>query len=160
MKRLLIFTSVMLCFSVFGQNCKDVPELNKQIVELTKQKLKKKVGRGECWDLAQYVLDETKADWDGFEVYGKLIDPKKECIFPGDIIQFEKIKISWKEGELTYKESMMHHTAIVVEVISKNEVIIAHQNTAQTGKKVGEANLLFDRITSGKLLIYRPVRKR
>lgn len=159
MIRQLLFASVMLCFSGFGQDCGEVPDLNMQIVQLTKEKLKKKVGRGECWDLAEYVLNETKADWDGFEVYGRLIDPKKECIFPGDIIQFEKIKISWKEGNTSYKESMMHHTAIVMEVKSKNEVIIAHQNTAETGKKVGEASLIFDRITSGKLFIYRPVSK-
>ena len=139
-----------------AQNCADIPVLNAQIVQLTKGKLKKKVDRGECWDLAKYVLDEVGASWDGFERYGRLINREKECIYPGDIMQFEKIKIEWSEDNMRYKESMYHHTAIVMKVVNKNELIIAHQNTAEHGKRVGESEFKFDRVKSGKLLIYRP----
>ena len=132
--------------------------MNAEIVALTKGKVKKRVGRGECWDLAQYVLDETKAEWGGY-VYGRLIKPEKECIYPGDIIQFEKVKSKWKEGTMTYEESMKHHTAVIVKINNKNEVIIAHQNTAEHGKKVGYSVFRFDRVIAGKLMIYRPVRK-
>jgi hypothetical protein len=157
MTRILII--VLLC-SYTGysqQDCGDTPELNKRIAALAKSKLKKKVGRGECWDLAQYVLDETEAEWDEFEVYGRLIDPKKECVYPGDIIQFEKIKIKYTKGDDTFMESMYHHTAIVYEVINENEVTVLHQNTADFGKKVGNSPLNFTTITSGELFIYRPV---
>ena len=157
MNHLFFLTLLLVSSPIIAQDCDDVPVLNAQIVQLTGKKVKKKVGRGECWDLAQYVLDETGAEWDHFEVYGRLINPKKECIFPGDIIQFEKVKLKWEEGKYTYKESMMHHTAVVVEVINDNQVRIAHQNTAEFGRKVGISTLFFDRIISGRLFIYRPV---
>jgi hypothetical protein len=158
MKQFILLGFLFISLLSFGQKCGNTPEHNQEIVELAKKKIKKKVGTGECWDLAQYVLDETSSEWDHFEVYGRLINPKRECIYPGDIIQFEKVKLKWKDGKFTYTESMMHHTAVVMKVVNKNEVVIAHQNTAQTGKKVGESELFFDRITSGKYLIYRPTR--
>ncbi len=153
----IIVLTIVLSVPVFGQDCGDVPELNRKIVQLARGKIKKKVGRGECWDLANYVLTETGAEWDQLYEYGRLIDPKKECILPGDIIQFKGVKLKWKSGNATYTESMMHHTAIVTEVVNKNELRIAHQNTAQFGKKVGEAPFFFDRVISGKMKIYRPV---
>lgn len=152
----LIF--LILTFNVSAQNCDDIPAINAEIVALTRAKVKKKVGSGECWDLAQYVLDETNAKWGGYE-YGTLIKHEKECVYPGDIIQFEKIKLKWMEESTTFNESMMHHTAVIVQVINKDEVIIAHQNTADHGKKVGYSIFKFDRIMSGKLFVYRPVRK-
>jgi len=149
----------IVCFAgvSYAQDCDDIPELNRQIVQIAHKYKSKKVGRGECWDLAQLVLNETGAEWDGYEVYGRKINRKKECVYPGDIIQFEKVKLKYTEGNLTYTESMYHHTAIVKEVLSNNEVVLLHQNTAATGRKVGESNLRFDTITKGELFIYRPV---
>ena len=153
-----LFLFALFCsFQGLAQSeCDGTPALNQKIVKLAKAKHKKKVGRGECWDLAQYVLDATGAEWDGFEVYGRLIYPSNECIYPGDVIQFEKIKIEYQVGNMTYSESMRHHTAIVYKVIDSNEVILLHQNTAEHGRKVGQSNLMFDSITSGKLFVYRP----
>ena len=158
MTRLLIIL-FFVTTSAFAQDCDNAPELNKQIAKIAKSKLKKIVGRGECWDLAQYVLDGTGAEWDGYEVYGELIDRKTDCVYPGDIIQFEKIKLKYEKDGFTYSESMYHHTAIVFKVLDNNEVILLHQNTEDHGKKVGESSLKFDSITSGKLLIYRPRKK-
>lgn len=155
--RLLLFF-LLLTTSSFSQDCDSIPELNKKIVKLAKGKMRKKVDRGECWDLAKYVLDETGADWDKFEVYGDLINRKKECILPGDIIQFEGIKLKWEEGNSTYTEEMKHHTAIVYKVKSKNEIILIHQNTAAHGRKVGTTTFRLNAIKKGKLFIYRPVK--
>ncbi|MFT5779368.1 MAG: hypothetical protein ACI837_002326 [Crocinitomicaceae bacterium] len=157
MTKILIIVLLWSFNSFAQQDCGETPELNKRIAALAKGKLKKKVGRGECWDLAQYVLDETGAEWDQYEVYGRLIDPEEECIFPGDIIQFEKIKIKYIDGNETFTESMYHHTAIVYKVIDDNEVTVLHQNTADHGRKVGQSPLRFNSITSGKLFIYRPM---
>src|SRR5688572_15897370 len=33
-------------------NCDTVPELNQKVIDFVKTKLNKKVGEGECWDLA------------------------------------------------------------------------------------------------------------
>lgn len=144
-------------FWSIGQDCDDVPELNKQIVELAEAKLKKKVGTGECWDLAKYVLDATEAEWDNFEVYGERVNPKKDCIYPGDIIQFEKVKLKWEEGNFTYSETMTHHTAIVYEVSDENTLTLIHQNTGQHGKKVGLTEFRMDAMVKGEIKVYRPV---
>lgn len=155
MRILLVF--LLISASSFSQDCDTIPELNQKIVKLAKGKMRKKVDRGECWDLAKYVLDETGAEWDKYEVYGKLIDRTTDCILPGDIIQFEGIKLKWEEGNTTYTEEMKHHTAIVYKVISKDEIILIHQNTAAHGRKVGTTTFLLNAIKKGKLFIYRPV---
>jgi len=141
---------------VFSQECDSVPPLNQEIIGLAKSQMKKKVGTGECWDLAEYVLDETNAEWDRYEVYGILIDHTNDCIFPGDIIQFEKVKLAWKEDGVSYQEAMEHHTAIVSEVKDATTLILIHQNTGMHGKKVGETVFHMDAIKKGKILVYRP----
>lgn len=153
-----LLLSIFFTFQGLAQDdCGDIPNLNSQVVKLANRKLNKKVGRGECWDLAQYVLNTAGAEWDGFEVYGRLFDPEDQCVFPGDIIQFEKIKLEYEEDGFIHKESMSHHTAIVYEVLDDNEVILLHQNTADHGRKVGRSKLRFNSVTSGELLFYRPV---
>jgi len=141
--------------SVSFSQCDSVPPLNQGIVDFVNTKMNKKVGRGECWDLAKYALDEVEAKWDQSYVYGRLLS-KDECIYPGDIIQFEKVKIKYKEGNKTFTEAMPHHTAIIYETINQDEVILAHQNTGYSGKKVGTSKLKFSTIISGKYYIYRP----
>lgn len=154
--QVLLFLVFMCVQPLNAQECDDVPVLNQQIVRLADKKIKRKVGRGECWNLAQYVLNETGATWDGFEVYGRLINRDEECVYPGDIIQFENIKLEWEDDDFTYSESMKHHTAIVYDVISKNEIILIHQNTGEHGRRVGTSSMRFDAIRKGKLFIYRP----
>jgi hypothetical protein len=117
----------------------------------------KKVDRGECWDLARYVLNEVEAKWDGQYVYGQLLK-KEDCIAPGDIIQFERVVLKYKQGNKTITEKMLHHTAIVYNVRSPDHLELAHQNTGYTGKKVGKSSLLFSAIKSGSMKIYRPIR--
>lgn len=155
--RLVLILFLFITPISFSQDCDSIPEINKKIVKLAKKKIGKKVDRGECWDLAKYVLDETDATWDEFEVYGERINWKKECIKPGDIIQFEKIKLEWDDGNITYNEEMKHHTAIVQKVISEDLILILHQNTVEFGRKVGSSKLRIDAIKKGKLYIYRPV---
>lgn len=152
-----IFLFFLFISSLAFTQCDGIPPLNKEILTFVKSKMKKKVGTGECWDLAKFALDEVGAKWDGELVYGRKLSPD-ECIYPGDIIQFEKIKVKYKKGNQTFTESMPHHTAIVYEMTSQDEVTLAHQNTDYTGKKVGTSSLRFSTIISGKYYIYRPER--
>lgn len=156
MKGLILLFFVLLSFRGITQ-CDSIPLINQEILTFVKSKMKKKVGTGECWDLAKFALDEVDAKWDGELVYGRKLD-KGECIYPGDIIQFEKIKIKYKEGNQTFTETMPHHTAVIFETNGQDEVILAHQNTGYTGKKVGTSKLRFSTIISGKYYIYRPER--
>lgn len=153
-----LFLIFFIFLSVVAQaQCDSIPPINQEILIFVKSKMKKKVGTGECWDLAKFALEEVNAKWDGELVYGRKLE-KGECIYPGDIIQFEKIKIKYKEGNQTFTESMPHHTAVIYETNSQDEVTLAHQNTGYTGKKVGTSKLRFSTIISGKYFIYRPER--
>ena len=149
----LLFINV-IWLSTYAQ-CDSINALNNSILKFTQSKMNKKVGNGECWDLAKYALNYSGAEWDGGMNFGKKLE-ESDCVMAGDIIQFEKVKIKYKLGKDTFTESMPHHTAIIYKTISSDEVILAHQNTGYTGKKVGTSNLKFSTIISGKYSIYRP----
>jgi hypothetical protein len=156
----LALLAVLLFSFVKKSNAQDsIPMLNKQIIEYVKTTIGKKVDRGECWDLANQALTRINADWNHEYKYGKLLNPKKDTIYPGDIIQFEGVKVKFRNGNTTYTETMDHHTAIVYRVIEKNVFELAHQNTGFSGRKVGLSTLDLSTIIKGKMTIYRPVKK-
>ena len=156
----VVLLSAWLLFFTFPSYSQDsIPSLNKQILEYVKTTIGKKVDRGECWDLANQALTHINADWDHKYKYGKLVNPKKDVIYPGDIIQFEGVKVKYKVGNTTYTEDMGHHTAIIYQVIDKNVYELAHQNTGFSGRKVGLSKLDISTITKGRMSIYRPINK-
>lgn len=151
----LIFFLIVSNFS-FAQE--SLPALNQQIVDLAYTKLGKKVDRGECWDLAAFVLNKSGASWDKYMEYGRKINHKREEILPGDIIQFTRVKIKYEENGSIFFESMGMHTAVIVKKLGKNKFLMLEQNTDRHGRKVGESILRLDAIVKGKIEIYRPVR--
>jgi hypothetical protein len=130
--------------------------VNARIVEFVKSKQGKKVGHGECWDLAAEALTAAGATWDGQYTWGLEIDPLKDSVLPGDVIQFENVIFEWEEGNAVNRETMPHHTAVIVEVKAPGVFVIAHQNYGPIGRKVGTSDLVLARKTKGKLLVYRP----
>ncbi|MBI9055406.1 MAG: hypothetical protein JEY96_16405 [Bacteroidales bacterium] len=161
MKKSLIVISVLLSFGIYQRALaqKNTPDLNKQIHKYVKSVIGKKVDRGECWDLANQALILINADWDKRYIYGTAIDPSNEEVFPGDLIQFENIKIRYTEENTTYTELMMHHTAVVYKVLGNGIFEIAHQNTEFSGKRVGISALNLNYIISGDIYFYRPTKK-
>ncbi len=155
-KTVLIFIFISFYLTGFAQD--NIPELNLQILEYVKSVEGKKVDRGECWDLANQALKLVNADWDKAFVYGDKVDPKKDKIFPGDLIQFDNIKIKYTEGNTTYTETMGQHTAIVYKVLGDGIFEIAHQNNGFSGKKVGVSKLNINYIINGKIYFYRPTK--
>ncbi len=143
-----------------GQEHKnDLPPLNQAILRYVDSVIGKQVDRGECWDLAYQALERNQADWDGQYRYGKRLDPKKEKVLPGDLIQFEKVKVQYSKGNTYYTESYGHHTAIVYKVLGPGKYELAHQNTGFSGRKVGISSFDMDHVRKGKIFIYRPVPK-
>lgn len=138
--------------------CDSIPALNQKIIGFVTARVGATVGRGECWDLAAEALNSLNAEWDKKYRFGREIDFRDECVYPGDIIQFEKVKVKYREGNRQYEETMYHHTAIIREVKGKGLYILAHQNTAFSGRKVGLSDLDLKNITKGKFKIYRPVK--
>lgn len=134
-----------------------VPELNQRVVDFVKSKRGKKVGAGECWDLAAEALNSVGAHWDGSYGFGALVDWKKAEILPGDIVQFENVDIERREGTTVMRERYGHHTAVIIEVRGKGDYVIAHQNMQGIGRKVGFGDLVMGHVRGGKLLFYRPV---
>lgn len=142
----------------------DLPDLNAKIIRYLDEVMGTKVDRGECWDLAAGALAYSGAYFDRssmktIDVYGRKLNPQKEEVLPGDLIQFENVSLKWKKGNTTYSSSMAHHTAIVYKVNGQGNFEIAHQNTSDWGKKVGVSNFRLDRVIKGKVKIYRPIKK-
>jgi hypothetical protein len=140
----------------------NIPAANKKIVKYIESVIGKTVDRGECWDLANEALILVNGKWDHEFKYGKLLNPEKDTIYPGDIIQFKhvrtEIKTEHKDGSYEIqKETMGQHTAIVYKVNSPGDFEIAHQNTGFSGKKVGISRLILKTIKKGKIFIYSPV---
>ncbi|MBA3682946.1 MAG: hypothetical protein H0W73_17545 [Bacteroidetes bacterium] len=137
--------------------CDSVPALNKQLVAFVKTKIGQKIGKGECWDLAAEALNKTNAKWDGNYNFGKEINYKRDCMYPGDIMQFEGVILKYQIGTKIYMEKMDHHTAIIYEVKGKEELVMADQNTGRSGKKVGLSPFNFKDMTKGKFKVFRPI---
>lgn len=160
MKRVVPFlVSLSLAINLSAQSdggCDVTPSLNKAVVSFVKNNIGKSVGRGECWDLAAEALKAASAKWDGAYDFGKKTDPKTECIYEGDIIQFENVELVYEKNKAFYRESMTHHTAVVLKVISKNKFIIADQNTRFSGKKVDTRELVLSSIAKGNYTFFRP----
>ncbi|MES2762153.1 MAG: hypothetical protein V4677_08100 [Bacteroidota bacterium] len=144
--------------TTYFQLTDSIPEMNQKIVEFAASKLKKKVGTGECWDLASEALQSVNAKWDMKYKFGKEINYKKEPVYPGDIIQFENVVLSYEIDKKKYMEKMSHHTAIVYEVKDQNNFTLIHQNTGYTGRKVGTSPLDLSTLTKGKFKVYRAER--
>ncbi len=134
-----------------------LPELNKKIVMYVHLQLGKKVGRGECWDLASQALNNAGASWDGAYGFGRVLNVKKDSIYPGDIIQFNKVKTSRKENDQLIKGSYPIHTAVVYQVVGNGVLKMAEQNTSEFGRKVGVSVFDTKSVVSGKVTFYRPI---
>jgi hypothetical protein len=142
----------------------EIPSINKKVVEYVDTVIGKKVGRGECWDLASAALEHAggyldRSSQKSIYVFGKEINPTKQAVFPGDILQIENVKLEYAHGNMIYTENMSHHTAIIYEVISPGHFKIAHQNTSFSGRKVGISELKMENIKNGKVIFYRPHKK-
>lgn len=139
-------------------DCDSVPPLNKQMINYVNGKLKKQVGTGECWEFAAEALDQSGAKWDGNYVFGRKIDDSKDCVYPGDIIQFEGVQLKYYKDGSEYIDKMNHHTAIVYAVKNDGVYDIAHQNNIFSGRKVGVNEMDLRNIIKGKYTIYRPTK--
>ncbi len=146
-----------MAMTSFSSDCDSIPGLNQRILEFVSAHIRKKVGRGECWDLAAEALNTHKAKWNGRYAYGREIQYQQECVFPGDMIQFEGVQFSYRIDNRIVTETMAHHTAVVYAVKGTGIFTIAHQNTSFSGKKVGLSDLDLSTIKRGRFKIYRPV---
>ncbi|MBP6301750.1 MAG: hypothetical protein KBB37_01080 [Bacteroidia bacterium] len=149
---------LLLSFCFFNQpSQKELPEMNALVIQYVKTVVGKKVDRGECWDLANQALTYAQAKWERPLLFGKLLKFEKDSLLPGDIIQFTGVTMEHKEGSSTTRWSMIKHTAVVYEVHSSRQLILAEQNINNVKRvMLNEYNL--DDIKSGKVQFFRPVK--
>lgn len=162
--RKLLYFSIILFFISFSTGIAQnkIPRLNAGIVKYVSSVIGTTVGRGECWDLADQALIKNNARFDKSSqktlyIFGKEYDPQNENVYPGDIIQFKNVVVSYKKGNMMFTENFPHHTAIVYEVVNDHQFKLAHQNTGLFGRKVGISELDLENVKKGKLRFYRPV---
>lgn len=142
----------------YSPDCDSIPPVNVEILHFAGQKLGKKVDRGECWDFPAAALNEVGAKWDGRMKFGRLVNPEKECVYAGDIVQFEGVRVVTYPNGGKMIESMGPHTAIINKVHGLGHYDLIHQNYGTAGRKVGITSLDVRNITKGRYYIYRPVR--
>lgn len=150
MKKYAILLLLPLSFAFsLPQSTEDV---NAKVIAFVKKNLNKKVGRGQCWDLAQAALDDAKAKWEAPYNFGRVLNYEKEAVKAGDIIRFEKVKFANDNFEGSYPE----HTAIIYEVVSPGVYKIAEQNSNnRLYVIISDFELKWK--TKGKITMWRPV---
>ena len=157
-KQAILLAVFFISNSILAQDT--LPPLNRVIINYVETVIGKKVDRGECWDIANEALKLAGAKWDLKMKYGRLLDYKKETIFPGDIIQFKNVMVEYKteveNGTQISRETMGQHTAIVYRVNAPGDLQLAHQNTGFSGRKVGVSRFVLANIKKGKIWVYRP----
>jgi hypothetical protein len=133
--------------------------LNDKVLAYVSGVIGKTIGGGECWDLAQEALDSNGADWSRPLSYGMLLDPGKDRIRPGDIIQFKSVRLQAKlpNGGMMYRTiGAPDHTAIIISVEGEKKYKLAHQNS--DGKRyVITSEVDMNSMITGKYWIYRPL---
>lgn len=135
-----------------------LPEVNRRVLTYVDSHMGKRIGSGQCWDLAAFALEAAHATWDGHYRFGTPVDPATEEVLPGDIIQFEGVEIEYDTPNGRSHESMGHHTAIVHAVHGKGRFTLAHQNFGRRDHKVNLTELDLANIVKGTYTIFRPVR--
>lgn len=146
---------VSLCSVISAQDAL-LPEKNGIILEYVNDVMGKKVGRGECWDLAKEALDEAQAKWTPPYEFGMQIDHLAEPVLPGDVVQFKNVKLKYRQDNMTIEESMTHHTAIIYKVNQQGNYVLAHQNFGKGRRRVGTSGLNVEHMTQGTISVYRP----
>lgn len=131
--------------------------INQKVVAWARGQLKKRVGRGECWDLADHALryagarSSTTVGRDDDYVWGEEI-PIIAAV-PGDILQFRDyvvmtittVRTSWTGGTIISPPDSVpalrpHHTAIVVGV-APGVLTILEQHVKPGGAHVQQHTL-------------------
>jgi hypothetical protein len=154
-KLILVFLSLMVFALPSFTPTTKLPITNAKVIEYVNSMIGKKVGRGECWDLASEALDYADARWSSPYNYGMKVNYKTEKLMPGDIIQATNVSMESKTQTSITRWKMAVHTAIVYEVKSGGEIVIAEQNVDGVRKVMTNTWNLND-IKSGKMEFFRP----
>ena len=149
MKRSILI--VISCFALLAMQADKLPPVNAKMIACVDKMMGKKVDRGECWDLVNYALNNSDANWDSPEGFGKKVDPKKDVLFPGDVVVMKNVKYTSSDGA---RWNFPQHYAIIYKVKDKNSFTIANQNVS------GKRSVILTELTltglTGTISFFRP----
>jgi hypothetical protein len=128
--------------------------MNAAILAFARENFGKQVGNGECWTLADKALKVAGAKAPDTYAWGRPLDPAKDEIIPGDVIQFTKARLETKDGRW-FNLGTPQHTSIIEKVVSPGVYHVLHQNVG--GKTVTEMTIDTTAKTAGDVVIYRPL---
>ncbi len=128
---------------------KNIPPMNRAVVEFARQHLGRPVRDGDCTQLAEDALKAAGAGKRGLYHWGRELD-EREPWLPGDILQMERAEVKAPGFERT----MGHHTAVIDEADAE-KIVVLHQNAFTDGKNVQRETWPRAGI-SGVLVAYRP----
>jgi hypothetical protein len=149
-------------------------ERNQKVYKWALSKLRHRVGRGECWDLADQALrhagaqSSTTTGRDDDYVWGTPV--ASGAVVPGDILQFRDYSVTttvttvvtFSDGSSDTTESFVtqvrpHHTAIVAANNGAKGLVILEQNR-EPGLPVERSTLLLANGISGVKTTHRSVK--
>jgi hypothetical protein len=135
--------------------------LNEKVVRFARDHLGEQVGNGECWTLVDGALRFAGAHRPGTRGYGTYVFGRKisaAALTPGDIIQFEGVRLERRTASgLQSWQNLRHHTIIVARV-QGSRVTVLHQNYAGS-RVVQETTLDLADVVRGSVVYYRPQRR-
>lgn len=132
------------------------PTLGEAVAAFAEAHTGRKVGTGECWDLAQQALNKAGARWDGRHGFGDAVEVAD--VQRGDVVQFDNVLIERRSPERLEQDRMGPHTAVVLAVEGPGRYLLAHQNFGKAGRKVSRYALVMDDVKRGTVSFFRPVR--
>jgi hypothetical protein len=128
----------------------DLPQLNEGVLNFATNNIGNRIGRGECWDLADQALRAVGAEPAQGYTFGHRINVND--VIPGDILQFTSARFD--EPGYWVVMGVPNHTA-VVQAVGQDRLFILQQNFA--GKRyVTTYDINPDSMTSGTLEAFRP----
>lgn len=161
---MLVLLSVLLGLAGDPPKGPALPPLNQKVLKFAEDHLGKPVGDGECWTLARDALRAAGARLPGYDgtakttnVFGRRLKPDEKSL-PGDVVWFEKVKMTHKDGRTA---AMPFHAAIISKV-EDGGLILLHQNygAGENRRKVQRLDLIGYQKTEGEMSIYRPIPSR
>ncbi len=142
--------------------------IHEQVLRFARTRLDRKVGRGQCFDLADQALRAAGAA--SASDYGE-VTPRADYVWglrvmvssvrPGDIVQFRNYRVDFETADGTGFETRgnPNHTAIVASV-SDNGVFEVYEQNVYNVQAVRRNTLYFERgdgiRITGSFQFYRP----
>ena len=118
-----------------------------KIVDFAKKNKGKRVGDGECWGLVNLAYRSAGIRHRGGRAWGRRVHWQKEGVRPGDIIEFEYARYP-------YAYTDANHTSIILKVVDKDSVLVAHQLWNGVNR-VTTTTIPLTYLRSGRQTIYR-----